>query len=154
MNEKDLIVIEMAKEICTTGFVCETCAMSKFNPNRTFIPMCRFVDDSEKLYNAGYRKISKYDMKLIDESNNANNLMDNMEKLCLDFVVDVLCNKPKDMEGKIIKYSENDRVILMKQIEKQIEILEEQRLNLSSHCYRRLANIYEGVYLLLKGKKF
>ena len=124
--------------------------MSEFNPDRRFTDECRFVTDCKKLYSAGYRKISKYDMLLLNEMNNEKALVNNMEKICVDFVVDTLLNRPKDTEDKLIKYNDTDREVLIGFIIEQINALEENRINISSSSYRGLIDMYEGMYRLLK----
>lgn len=72
-----------------------------------------------------------------------------MEELCVAFVVDVLLNRPIDLEGKIVKYSASDKVVLRKFIAEQRENVENKKVSLTSNSYEGLIKLYDGVSQLL-----
>ena len=78
--------------------------------------------------------------------------MNNLENVCIDFVVDVLTYRPKDLEGKIEKYINKDKIILIDFISTQLNILEEYRNSISPNCYEGLKSLYEGLFCLLNNE--
>ena len=75
--------------------------------------------------------------------------MNNIERNSFDFVLDTMINRRKNLEGKLDKYSEQDKMILRKIIAEQKEEVENHRKGLSDHCYKALMDIYNGLELLL-----
>ena len=80
---------------------------------------------------------------------NKGEIMNNIERSVFDFVLDTLTNRRKDLNGKIDKYSDQDKEILREIISKQKEEIENNKNNLSSDCYDALMNICKWLELLL-----
>ena len=75
--------------------------------------------------------------------------MNNINRSVFDFVLDALTNRPKDLDKKIDKYSDRDKIILREIISEQKEEIENNKNNLSSDCYYALMNICKWLELLL-----
>ena len=142
---KEEQIIKMSRIVCENTFFkprgCENCGLYQ---------ECSYMVTMTKLYDEGYRIKSDNDKNLEKSLDNQTN---NIEKICIDFVVDTLLNRPKDIESKIINYKEEDKKILINTINEYIKEINEQHLNISSIGYLGLINIYEGMLLLLENNK-
>ena len=142
MTRKEQI-FKLSKSICRDiSHSCEECILYRNDNDNS----CGIVEYMGILFDEGYR-ISAENNKILHTPSN------NIEENCIAFVADTLLNRPKDIEERVVKYNEEDKAILIKQIEEQMAILEEHRLIISSSCYRGLIGIYEGLYFLLKMNK-
>ena len=71
--------------------------------------------------------------------------MNNLEIQCLEFAVDILTNRPKNLNGEISKYNKQDRDTILKNIYLQKEIVENNKNHLTEDCYSLLIDLYDGL---------
>ena len=78
--------------------------------------------------------------------------MNNLEIECIEFVIDTLKNRPKDMSAKVKKYNSADRKLLLEIIKEQQDIIERYQEQISDDSCLLIKKIYDGLYDLISSK--
>lgn len=71
--------------------------------------------------------------------------LNNLEIQCLEFAIDILTNRPKNLNGEISKYDKQDKDIMLKNIYFQREAVENNKKHLTVDCYNLLIELYDGL---------
>ena len=75
--------------------------------------------------------------------------MNNLETQCVDFLFDILANRPKDFSGKTVQYNKGDREQLLTVCNAYKKVVENHKKDISYDRYSLLMNLYDIVLELL-----
>ena len=71
--------------------------------------------------------------------------LNNLEIQCLEFVIDILTNRPKNLNGETLNYDKQDKDILLNNIYLQKENVKNNKKRITEDCYNLLIELYDGL---------
>ena len=76
--------------------------------------------------------------------------MNNIECQCLNFIGEILTNRPIDLNKEPTVYNEHDKLVIFKACQTEKELLKNNRNLVSESSYRLLLQLFDIVLELLK----
>ena len=78
--------------------------------------------------------------------------MNNLETNCIELIVDTLSNRPKSIDGEIVKYNAEDKQMILNVIESQKANVENLSKVISEDCYKLLMELYDVLHNFIKNE--